>query len=101
MPCTNDRRWEGKEGRPEKGQTLEWSWEGKGSVKLLKECVGVCMRTCMDSRGSLCLRQECRVWAGTWRRGSGIQAVWGVFFEAIAIARRARLWRIYVSSGWR
>lgn len=55
MPCTNNRRWEGKEGRPEKGQTLEWSWEGKGSEKLLKECVGVCTWTCMDTRASPCL----------------------------------------------
>lgn len=29
------------------------------------------------------VRQECRVWAGTWRRESGIQAAWGLLFEAI------------------
>lgn len=99
-PCTNIRRREDLR----KGQTLEWSREGKGSAKLLKECVGVCKWTCMDSRRSLCLlgmavRLECRVWAGTWRRGSGIQAAWGLLFEAIAIACRARLRPIWEPSG--
>lgn len=42
-------------GKTQEGQTLEWSWEGKGSVKLLKECVGVCMWTYMDSIASPCL----------------------------------------------